>query len=64
LDAGGLAKVLEHDRQTIEQRVPEANTISKFLDSNQDGKIDMKDDIAKVGMALGGAMLLSQMRKK
>jgi hypothetical protein len=64
LDAGGLARVLEHDRQTIEQRVPEANTISKFLDSNQDGKIDMKDDIAKVGMALGGAMLLSQMRKK
>jgi hypothetical protein len=64
LDAGGLARVLEHDRQTIEQRVPEANTISKFLDSNQDGKIDMKDDIAKVGMALGGAMLLSQMRRK
>jgi hypothetical protein len=64
LDAGGLARVLEGDRQTIEQRVPEANNISKFLDSNRDGKIDMKDDIAKVGMALGGAMLLSQMRKK
>jgi hypothetical protein len=64
LDAGGLARVLESDRQTIEQRVPEANNISKFLDSNRDGKIDMKDDIAKVGMALGGAMLLSQMRKK
>jgi hypothetical protein len=64
LDAGGLARVLENDRQTIEQRVPEANNISRFLDSNRDGKIDMKDDIAKVGMALGGAMLLSQMRKK
>lgn len=64
LDAGGLARVLENDRQTIEQRVPEANNISKFLDSNRDGKVDMKDDIAKVGMALGGAMLLSQMRKK
>jgi hypothetical protein len=64
LDAVGLARVLENDRQTIEQRVPEANNISKFLDSNRDGKIDMKDDIAKVGMALGGAMLLSQMRKK
>ena len=64
LDAGGLARVLENDRQTIEQRVPEANNINKFLDSNRDGKVDMKDDIAKVGMALGGAMLLSQMRKK
>jgi hypothetical protein len=64
LDAGGLSRVLENDRQTIEQRVPEAGNISKFLDSNRDGKVDMKDDIAKVGMALGGAMLLSQMRKK
>lgn len=64
LDAGGLARVLENDRQTIEQHVPEANNISKFLDSNRDGKVDMKDDIAKVGLALGGAMLLSQMRKK
>jgi Bacterial protein of unknown function (DUF937) len=64
LDAGGLARVLENDRQTIEQRVPEASNISVFLDSNRDGKVDMKDDIAKVGMALGGAMLLSQMRKK
>jgi Bacterial protein of unknown function (DUF937) len=64
LDAGGLSRVLENDRQTIEQRVPEASNISKFLDSNRDGKVDMKDDIAKVGMALGGAMLLSQMRKK
>jgi hypothetical protein len=64
LDAGGLSRVLENERQTIEQRVPEASNISKFLDSNRDGKVDMKDDIAKVGMALGGAMLLSQMRKK
>ncbi len=64
LDAGGLSRVLQNDRQTIEERVPEASNISKFLDSNRDGKVDMKDDIAKVGMALGGAMLLSQMRKK
>jgi Bacterial protein of unknown function (DUF937) len=64
LDAGGLARVLENDRQTIEQNVPEASNISKFLDSNRDGKVDMKDDIAKVGMALGGAMLLSKMRQK
>jgi hypothetical protein len=64
LDAGGLARVLENDRNTIQQRVPEAANMPKILDSNRDGKVDMKDDIAKVGMALGGAMILSQMRKK
>ncbi|MGL4609820.1 MAG: DUF937 domain-containing protein [Trueperaceae bacterium] len=64
LDAGGLAKVLDNDRQAIEKNVPEASNISKFLDSNRDGKVDLKDDVAKVGMALGGAMLLSKMRKK
>ncbi len=64
LDAGGLARVLENDRNTIQQRVPEASNMSKILDSNRDGKVDMKDDIAKVGVALGGAMILSQMRKK
>jgi Bacterial protein of unknown function (DUF937) len=64
LDSQGLANVLQREQETIQQRVPEASNISKFLDSNRDGKVDMKDDIAKVGMALGGAMLLSQMRKK
>ncbi len=64
LDAGGLARVLENDRRTVEQRVPEASNMNKILDSNRDGKVDMKDDIAKVGVALGGAMILSQMRKK
>jgi hypothetical protein len=64
LDAGGLARVLENDRNTIQQRVPEAANLPKILDSNRDGKVDMKDDIAKVGVALGGAMILGQMRKK
>jgi Bacterial protein of unknown function (DUF937) len=64
LDSEGLARVLENDRQDIEKQVPEASGISKFLDSNRDGKIDMKDDIAKVGIALGGAMLLGGMRKR
>jgi Bacterial protein of unknown function (DUF937) len=64
LDSEGLARVLENDRQDIERQVPEASGISKFLDSNRDGKIDMKDDIAKVGIALGGAMLLGGMRKR
>jgi hypothetical protein len=64
LDAGGLARVLERDRDVIQQRVPEAANMPKILDSNRDGKVDMKDDIAKVGVALGGAMILGQMRKK
>jgi Bacterial protein of unknown function (DUF937) len=64
LDSEGLARVLENDRQDIEKQVPEASGISRFLDSNGDGKIDMKDDIAKVGIALGGAMLLGRMGKR
>jgi hypothetical protein len=64
LDSEGLARVLENERQEIERQVPEASGISRFLDSNRDGKVDMRDDIAKVGMALGGAMLLGSMRKR
>jgi hypothetical protein len=64
LDSEGLARVLESERQDIERQVPEASGISRFLDSNRDGKIDMRDDIAKVGMALGGAMLLGGMRRR
>jgi hypothetical protein len=64
LDPQGVANVLQTEQQNIEQQVPEASGISRFLDSNRDGKIDIKDDIAKVGMALGGAMLLGGMRKR
>jgi hypothetical protein len=64
LDSRGVADVLQREQQTIQQRVPEAAGLSKILDSNRDGKVDLKDDIAKVGMALGGAMIMSQMRKK
>jgi hypothetical protein len=64
LDAKGLANVLQNEQQDIERQVPEASGISRFLDSNRDGKIDMKDDIAKVGMALGAAMLLGRGRRR
>ncbi len=64
LDSRGVADVLKREQQTIQQRVPEAAGFNKILDSNRDGKVDMKDDVAKVGMALGSAMILSQMRKK
>jgi hypothetical protein len=64
LDSRGLARVLDDERQDIERQVPEASGLSRFLDSNGDGKIDMKDDIAKVGMALGAAMLLGRGRRR
>jgi hypothetical protein len=64
LDSRGVADILKRDQQTIQQRVPEAASMPKILDSNRDGKVDMKDDIAKVGIALGSAMILGQMRKK
>lgn len=64
LDAKGLANVLQNEQQDIERQVPEASGISRFLDSNRDGKIDMKDDIAKVGLALGAAMLLGRGRRR
>jgi hypothetical protein len=64
LDSRGVADILKRDQQTIQQRVPQAAEMPKILDSNRDGKVDMKDDIAKVGIALGSAMILGQMRKK
>jgi type II secretory pathway pseudopilin PulG len=64
LDSRGVADILKREQHTIQQRVPQAAEMPKILDSNRDGKVDMKDDIAKVGMALGSAMILGQMRKK
>jgi hypothetical protein len=67
LDARGVADVIDRERQTIEKHVPEvasAGGLNVLLDSNRDGKVDLKDDIAKVGVALGSAMILSKMRQK
>ena len=36
----------------------------KLLDSSQDGKVDLPDNIAKVGMALGFAFLVSKRRRQ
>jgi hypothetical protein len=67
LDARGVADVIDRERQTIEKHVPEvasAGGLNVLLDSNRDGKVDLKDDIAKVGIALGSAMILSKMRQR
>lgn len=57
-----VKEVLEHDRSEIERRMPNTpqGGLLGILDSNKDGKVDMRDDIAKVGMALGAAFFLSR----
>lgn len=65
LDANGVADLLKRERSTIEEQTPgtEQGSLLGLLDSNNDGKVDLSDDIAKVGMALGGAFLLSRRNK-
>lgn len=62
LDSRGVADLVNHERQNIEEETPgtQQGSLTGLLDSNRDGKVDLKDDIAKVGMALGGAFLLSR----
>jgi hypothetical protein len=66
LDAGQVAALVNEERLEIEHETPgaEEGGLLRLLDSNNDGKIDLQDDIAKVGMALGGAFLLSRTRRK
>lgn len=66
LDANGVASVLNQETKHLEtqaQGVHEGG-LKKLLDSNHDGKINLLDDIGKVGMALGAAFLLSRGRRK
>ena len=61
-----LSDLLRREREDIRYNMPDASAKSydNILDSNKDGKVDMKDDVAKVGMALGAALLLSRARPK
>lgn len=65
MNADQIADLVNRERQTIERDVPDTRegSLLELLDSNRDGKVDMKDDVAKVGMALGSAFLLSQRRR-
>ena len=62
LDSRGVADLVNRERQTIEEETPgtQQGSLLGLLDSNRDGKVDFQDDVAKVGMALGGAFLLSR----
>lgn len=61
-----VKEVLERDRSEIESRMPNTpqGGLLSILDSNKDGKVDMRDDIAKVGMALGAAFFMSRRGKR
>ena len=60
-----IADLLDEERRTIEREAPdtEGGTLERLLDSNRDGKIDLKDDVAKAGMALGAAFLISRRQR-
>ena len=62
LDENQVADLIKRERQDIEQQVPEAQggKLNSILDSNNDGKVNMSDDIAKVGMALGAAFMFGK----
>lgn len=66
LDAGGVTELLERERRDIETQAPqtEPGGLKRLLDSNRDGRVDLGDDIAKVGMALGAAFLASRRRRR
>jgi hypothetical protein len=57
LSAGGLSDLLGRERQTIEQKVPEAGGLMGLL-----GGSNNSDALIKAGLALGKSMLLSKMR--
>lgn len=65
LDENQVADLVKRERDDIEKQVPEAQggKLNSLLDSNQDGKVNMSDDIAKVGMALGAAFMFGKKKR-
>jgi hypothetical protein len=67
LEAGGVADLIRRESRNIEQQAPEtraAGGLAGWLDSNRDGKVNFSDNIAKVGMALGSALLIGIGRRR
>ena len=62
LDSQGVRHLLERERSTLEEEAPDTQQggLLSLLDSNRDGKVNMEDDVAKVGAALGTAFLMSR----
>ena len=62
LDSRGVSNLLDRERSTLEEEAPDTQQggLLGLLDSNRDGKVNMEDDVAKVGAALGTAFLMSR----
>lgn len=56
LDAGGLASMLEGERQAADRSLGQLGGLGALLDSDADGDVDA-GDVAKVGMGLLGKLL-------
>ena len=65
LDSRGVKDLLERERSTLEEEAPDTQQggLLSILDSNRDGKVNIEDDVAKVGAALGTAFLMSRGRR-
>jgi hypothetical protein len=61
-----IADLVERERQEVEEAAPGMGKgrLFELLDTNNDGKINLSDDIAKVGMALGAALLFGRGRRR
>jgi hypothetical protein len=67
LQEDGIADLIRREGRTIEQAAPEAagqGGLMGWLDSNKDGKVSFADNAAKVGMALGSALLIGVGRRR
>ena len=65
LDSQGVSNLLDRERSTLEEEAPDTQQggLLGLLDSNRDGKVNLEDDVAKVGAALGTAFLMSRGRR-
>ena len=65
LDSRGVSNLLDRERSTLEEEAPDTQQggLLGLLDSNRDGKVNLEDDVAKVGAALGTAFLMSRGRR-
>lgn len=64
LDASGVAHVLEQEEEQVTQPIPgvEKGGLARIFDRNGNGSI--ADDLAKIGMAVGGAYVMSQAARR
>ncbi len=64
LGPDGVADMLRKEEEEVAQQTPGVSSkgLLDFLDTNKDGNV--ADDVARIGAALGGALLLGKMTNK